>query len=532
MNIQIPTSILKETTSEAFVFSRSLRDVDPNDLETSTDIPLSRIQEAEIQEIRAIAERKEAKKFLRAFDAVLAARNGETEVKVPSFEAFLPILSERMRQRMRDGWIYERCSDGSILPWAIISLRRKAERDAPPLIELTAAAFGPADNFLKVKHKTWTFSAGDVARRNVAEILEKHDLLLETDALRAGYDQAVAVFDEMIQHGFAAQYRVTGPIHFIKPTYGKGLQNVVMGTKVIMDIDPTRIGPYPGEVESKLFGSKSEPLFLGLPRHPIVDVFSLQTHDFFWINAEHLEPYVYQPHLRDKLILPDAQRDLLDILTADTDLLTGDIVEGKSAGNIILSKGVPGVGKTLTAEIYAEVCGRPLYSVHAGNLGTTPREVSDQLRLVFQRAKRWNCALLLDEADVFVMTRGRDVVQNAIVAEFLRTMEYFDGLLFMTTNRGDDIDEAILSRCAAIIHYDPPGPSLLPAVWRVMSENFEANLDEKLIAELIAAFPDITPRDVKMLLRLTLRVSQARGEPLSLDLFRKNAMFRGINARG
>ena len=100
----------------------------------------------------------------------------------------------------------------------------------------------------------------------------------------------------------------------------------------------------------------------------------------------------------------------------------------------------------------------------------------------------------------------------------------------MTTNRGDDIDEAILSRCAAIIHYDSPGVELLPEVWRVMSQNFEAGLNETLIAELVALFPRITPRDVKMLLRLTLRVARARGEPLTADLFRRNAMFRGINA--
>ena len=58
---------------------------------------------------------------------------------------------------------------------------------------------------------------------------------------------------------------------------------------------------------------------------------------------------------------------------------------------------------------------------------------------------------LLDEADVFVLERGLDLVQNAIVAEFLRTLEYFDGLLFLTTNRMNGVDEAILARCAAVI---------------------------------------------------------------------------------
>jgi hypothetical protein len=64
-----------------------------------------------------------------------------------------------------------------------------------------------------------------------------------------------------------------------------------------------------------------------------------------------------------------------------------------------------------------------------------------------------------------------------------------------------------------------------------MSKNFDANLDEPLISELVSLFPQITPRDVKMLLRLTLRVARSRSEPLNADLFRRNAMFRGINAK-
>mgnify|MGYP002655347674 CR=1 FL=1 len=37
---------------------------------------------------------------------------------------------------------------------------------------------------------------------------------------------------------------------------------------------------------------------------------------------------------------------------------------------MILCKGIPGVGKTLTAEVYAELIERPLYAVHSGSLGT------------------------------------------------------------------------------------------------------------------------------------------------------------------
>src|SRR3546814_2642760 len=57
------------------------------------------------------------------------------------------------------------------------------------------------------------------------------------------------------------------------------------------------------------------------------------------------------------------------------------------------------------------------------------------------------CSSDLDEADVYIRCRDNDLEHNAIVAEFLRTLEYFNGLLFMTTNRINDVDDAILSRC-------------------------------------------------------------------------------------
>jgi len=100
--------------------------------------------------------------------------------------------------------------------------------------------------------------------------------------------------------------------------------------------------------------------------------------------------------------------------------------------------------------------------------------------------------------------------------------------MFMTTNRPDDIDDAIVSRCAAVIAYSLPEADLRARIWKVMSDNFEAGLSEELIAELVEAFNMISSRDIKMLLRLTLRVSMAKDEPLSRDLFRKCAIFRGI----
>lgn len=52
-----------------------------------------------------------------------------------------------------------------------------------------------------------------------------------------------------------------------------------------------------------------------------------------------------------------------------------------------------------------------------GDLGTTPTEVETKLGLSFTLAHRWGCVLLLDEADVFLVERGKeDFKRNSLVS--------------------------------------------------------------------------------------------------------------------
>lgn len=94
-----------------------------------------------------------------------------------------------------------------------------------------------------------------------------------------------------------------------------------------------------------------------------------------------------------------------------------DVVRGKGRGLIILLHGVPGVGKTSTAECVAESTGKPLFPITCGDLGLTPQEVEGSLRKIFQLAQVWDCVLLLDEADVFLAQRTKtDLKRNALVS--------------------------------------------------------------------------------------------------------------------
>ena len=81
------------------------------------------------------------------------------------------------------------------------------------------------------------------------------------------------------------------------------------------------------------------------------------------------------------------------------------------------------------------------------DLGTEPDDLENKLNETFEYAVNWNAVLLLDEADVFLQERDvHDLKRNALVSVFLRQLEYFDGVLFLTTNRPGSLDEAFQSR--------------------------------------------------------------------------------------
>lgn len=65
----------------------------------------------------------------------------------------------------------------------------------------------------------------------------------------------------------------------------------------------------------------------------------------------------------------------------------------------------------------------------------------------------WNAVLLFDEADVFLEARAHgDIDRNSLVSVFLRALEYYQGLMFLTTNRIGSFDEAIISRIHVVLH--------------------------------------------------------------------------------
>ena len=460
--------------------------------------------------------------FARTVMAVQSARDGNFQ-PIPHIDSAVEMFREFLKADLIDGWLYVQEPDGYLHPYLVVRIEMEhADRSREARIKITMEADNPTVKRPSRAPRVLYFEDSELVGKTPVEVLTSHRVYKETVELKAEYQRRRDAFQQLIDHGFGKQYLFTG--RAIRTEDFRSAKDRAQ-RKVVHDIAPSDIAPLRMVTASALFDLGEHGT---IPVVTAVRVFDLSAQDYLDVNTADLTEYAYDTGLKDKLVLPDDQRELLDILTSDITVFTGDIIEGKSAGNVILARGRPGVGKTLTAEVYAEVIGKPLYSIHTGSLGITADLVRQNLEEIFERAKRWDAVLLLDEADVFVLERGFELQQNAIVAEFLRTLEYYDGLLFLTTNRIHGVDEAILARCAAVIDYLPPQTDHARQIWQNLAAEHDVVLDPALLEQLVVGFDGITPRDIKMVLRLALRMAAHRDVELSMDVFTAAARFRGI----
>ncbi|CAJ2501364.1 Uu.00g042170.m01.CDS01 [Anthostomella pinea] len=166
-----------------------------------------------------------------------------------------------------------------------------------------------------------------------------------------------------------------------------------------------------------------------------------------------------------------------DPLTRDP--WTADFVKGKGHGLIFLLHGRPGVGKTCTAECIAAFTKRPLMVLTSSDIGTESATVETNLTKNFKTAKSWGAVLLIDEADVFMERRSTaDLVRNSLVAGlrltshsgFLRALEFYDGILFLTTNRVGSFDDAFISRVHLQLYYPDFDDDQRRQVWQTFMD--------------------------------------------------------------
>lgn len=239
----------------------------------------------------------------------------------------------------------------------------------------------------------------------------------------------------------------------------------------------------------------------GKSRLPFIRIFSLETKNYVYADIDDTLEYEFDTASLDRLHLPEDMHSILSrVFRTPIERLFGDLLKGKHGGVVILACGQPGVGKTLTAEIYAETTERPLYVLELGELGTNAKDVKENLRRVFARVTRWNAVLQFDECEIFLSKRGNDLERSAIVGIFLRLLDYYRGLLFLTTNRPGVLDDAVLSRVMLRLNYPNLDASTRSLIWKTMFEVAELELVDGSFDELGKL--ELNGRQIRNLTRL------------------------------
>ncbi len=504
---------------------------------------------------------------LRARAAQLATLRAAFAAQGTRFEArdledVLPALVRHLTTDPLRGWLFTASVASKALPYVVTRLDyvpTSNDEAGKILIELKANAKGTLQsNVIRIM-------AADIVGRTVSEILAAKGFLRETPALIEAFEAASETYFDW-RGRYGAQFSGKGVgFHAEDPnathrdmdwsrkdivvlSTSGGEARLVNDEAVLTARSLTLEAPgdvlghflrkagksnrFAGEDEvAELRAQIPQGLFTQIPVHPYILMFHLDLHHHVWVHVDEMWPYRYQPELKQKLVLPPEQTDLIDILTAEMDVLMDDIVQGKSGGTTVLCAGPPGVGKTLTAEVYSEIIQRPLYRVHSGQLGLNVGTMETALKDILTRAQRWGAVMLIDEADVYIKRRDDNIAMNAVVGVFLRVLEYFNGLLFLTTNRVDDIDEAIVSRCIALIKYYPPDAEAKRRIWRVMAEQFNLALGDALIDELVHGFSEATGRDIKGLAKLAAKFCHQKNVSPDLSVFERCAIFRGLDVK-
>ncbi|KAI1125320.1 hypothetical protein F5Y10DRAFT_284378 [Nemania abortiva] len=176
----------------------------------------------------------------------------------------------------------------------------------------------------------------------------------------------------------------------------------------------------------------------------------------------------------ENLVMPEDRKTMIKALvqrfTNDSTkpkgqrLWLADFMENKGEGQIFLLHGGPGVGKTFCI---AEYTGRALLSLTGGDIGTDETQVERNLAKWFKLAETWGAVMLIDEADVYLERREfADLKRNSLVSVFLRCIEYYRGILFLTTNRVGTFDDAFMSRIHVVIAYENLTSSDRTRIWK------------------------------------------------------------------
>ncbi|KAI0112380.1 P-loop containing nucleoside triphosphate hydrolase protein [Nemania sp. FL0031] len=222
---------------------------------------------------------------------------------------------------------------------------------------------------------------------------------------------------------------------------------------------------------------------------PAMWAFSLKHKSWGLVSPDDIGEVKRQGSALNQLEMEEDNKEYLESavlthLVGETSRNSDDILRERGGGSFILLHGSPGTGKTFTAECLAAKHAIPLYKATYADLGTDPEVLEKRLKDIFLRAANWKALLLLDQTDIFIQAREvQDWRRSALVSTFLHHLDTSEALLFMTTNRIDNLDRSIEPRVTMPIRLPDINFKGQKNIWKSWISRL-GNLTKKQKAEL------------------------------------------------
>lgn len=210
------------------------------------------------------------------------------------------------------------------------------------------------------------------------------------------------------------------------------------------------------------------------------------------------------------------QREYTDLIFNDWGF--GEIFE-KGTAISLLFYGVPGTGKTLTAQAIADYLSLELKIIGAADIETSePGGAERNIRKIFKDAGE-KTVILLDECDSLLVNRNEvGHIMASQINALLAEIEQFKGVVIFTTNRLGTLDPALDRRITAKVEFPFPSREARERIWKRMIPK-ACPIGKDVQFKKLAEFP-LTGGDIKnCVLNAARRAAYLKLKKLSYECF-------------